>query len=463
MSLDQLISSESEPSPPAKRSYAWLLPLFLLLGFTVVILLLFGKRLLPATSVETTPVLTLRAAESDSNVIPSANSDTLLFQASGWIEPAPYTIYVPSLINGVVDTVHVLEGQSVKQGQLLATLIDDDARLNLRSAKTKIKSLKARINAHCQSIVISQREIDAAEQKVSAQKSLYQDASDEFNRLTGLARGVASERQIAQARLSQSRQLALLDQAKTEAPRLEAQIAQIHLERTTMEAELAELEVAREQAQLALDRTRIHSPSDGAVLHLHVAPGKKRMLDMDDPDSAVIVSLYSPQSLQARVDVPLAEAAKLKVGQRVSLTTDLLPERTFSGVVSRLSGEADIQRNSLQAKVAILDPDPRLRPEMLVRAKFFPAQQTNSTQQVSTSSSGRLALYVDSQSLIDDSSVWVVSPDMTAELRNIELSNEKRDGHRRVLSGLKSGERTILPPHQGLKSGSRLRVTENKH
>ncbi|NIP97960.1 MAG: HlyD family secretion protein, partial [Akkermansiaceae bacterium] len=86
---------------------------------------------------------------------------------------------------------------------------------------------------------------------------------------------------------------------------------------------------------------------DGIILHLHAAPGKKRMLTADDPTSALIVELYDPQKLQARIDVPLSEAAGLRVGQPVRLSTDLLPDARFNGEVTRIVGEADLQRNTL--------------------------------------------------------------------------------------------------------------------
>ena len=137
MSLDQLSKhSETHDAPPrSRRSFAWLLPACLLLGFLLIIVLLFGSRLIPAVKVSTAPVITLRQETADT---PSSATDkavtkgSMMFQASGWVEPDPYITNVPTLLNGVVNQVHVLEGQRVKKGDLLATLIDDDAKLNLQ-------------------------------------------------------------------------------------------------------------------------------------------------------------------------------------------------------------------------------------------------------------------------------------------------------------------------------------------
>jgi HlyD family secretion protein len=164
MSLDDLIKKSSDsssagtPYSKRKRSFAWLLPVGLLLGFLIILGLLFGGRLLPATSVKTAPVITIRAGESLSlrgggnslvNDTKPSGKGSLLFQASGWVEPDPYTVFVPTLINGVVDEVHALEGQSIKKGDLVATLVDDEARLDFQSAQQKYTRLEKKIVAHC--------------------------------------------------------------------------------------------------------------------------------------------------------------------------------------------------------------------------------------------------------------------------------------------------------------------------
>lgn len=67
MSLDDLTNqtSSDQPSsgtsPKRKRSLTWLLPAGLLLGFVLILTLLFGERLIPAAEVNTAPVITARA------------------------------------------------------------------------------------------------------------------------------------------------------------------------------------------------------------------------------------------------------------------------------------------------------------------------------------------------------------------------------------------------------------------
>ncbi len=362
--------------------------------------------------------------------------------------------------------MEVLEGEAVKEGDLLATLIDDDARLNLQEAKQKHLSMEKRIVAHCAGLEIVAAEIAAAQRKIEALASVLDEARDNYSRISQLSEGAVSKQQLVQARLATERELAMLAEARAEIPRLETQRVQIGAEKETMSSTLSELSTAQERAQLNLDRTQIKASMDGIVLRLHAAPGKKRMLDMDDPFSAVIVELYDPNQLQARIDVPLNEAAALSAGQSVELVSELLPDRTFEGTVTRISGQADLQRNTLQAKVAITSPDLRLRPEMLVRAKFFALNYKrngeNANGSAAQGSSARLSIYVPEKALVSDSKVWVVSPDNTAESRTVTLGTETRDGHRLVIEGLRSGESVILPPHADLEDGTRI-TRSNPH
>jgi RND family efflux transporter MFP subunit len=406
---------------------------------------------MPATQVQTAPVVTVRAAEGEQ--VTSGGGSQMLFQASGWVEPDPYTTYVPALINGIIDKLEVLEGQSVKKGQLLATLIDDEQKLMLQAAKQKYISMEKTIDAHCMGIPIVEAQITAAEKKIVAGRRLLDQERDNLKRLESIGKNAVSEQSIVQARFSVARHEALLAQVETEVPELTAKIEQITSQKESMLASLSELKVEESQAQLALDRTRITAPINGVVLHLHAAPGKKRMLQMDDPTSSIIVELYDPEQLQARIDVPLTEAAGLAVGQKVEMVSDLLSTKVLHGVVTRISGQADLQRNTLQAKVAIENPDSRLRPDMLVRAKFYSAPSGNNA---GVASAGSLSLYVPESAMVGDSQLWVVNSSNLAELRTIELSQDHRDDHIRVLSGVKSGERVILPPHTELADGKRI-------
>ncbi len=461
--LDSLSSPGGSPARVRGRAPWWLLPGGLLAGFLLIFGLLFGERLLPALPVRTAPVISVRTGDSiavqetpGSRV--EAGPGPLLFQASGWIEPDPYIIAVPTLTDGTVETVHVLAGENVTSGQLLATLIDEDARLDLAEAESRIETLRAEIAAQRSRIPAAEARRVGLEKRVASETALLDERVDQFERLASLRRGSVPARDIRAAELQVAQQRARVEEVRSGIPAIDAELETIRFQIEAMEKTLLEAEVARDRARLDLDRHTIHSPMDGVVLHLHAAPGQKRLLRMDDPKSAFIVEIFDPNNLQARIDVPLSEASAIQLGMPVEMTTDLLADVTLRGSVTRVTGEADLQRNTLQVKASIENPDPRLRPEMLVRGKFFAPPASSENPRTASSAPGRLAHFVPEEALADDGRLWVVSPEETAEVRSVEVGREKRDGHVLVRSGIRAGERVILPPHETLTPGARVRV-----
>jgi RND family efflux transporter MFP subunit len=224
-------------------------------------------------------------------------------------------------------------------------------------------------------------------------------------------------------------------------------------------ARVTELSAQVERAETDLARTQVYSPMDGVVMYRYATPGGKRMRGMDDPESATIVSLYNPEKLQVRVDVPLADAAGVVVGMPARIQLSAFPNQTFAGVVTRIVGEADIVRNTLQVKVAIEEPDPRMRPEMLCRVEFLSIPKLGNSEGTSFRASEKV--WIPQSAIQEDSKAWVVDPvTQRAESREIKLGSETREGYQVILEGLRPGERVVLNNPAGLKAG--VRVAERK-
>lgn len=475
-SLGSLTNSVSEPeikSDRRKRSIpTWILPVGLILGFLSVLGLLFGTRLIPAIPVSVAPVITIRTdspaeATTPQSLVapPNSGPGPLLFQASGWVEPDPYPISVPTLVGGIIDEVFVLEGESVKKGQILATLIDEDAVLELRQKQARVQTLKSEIESNRSRVPVVESRRSGSENNIESKRQRLAEMEDRLNRLRSLPRGSIAAIELTSARLQMEQQKSIVAEAESSISGIDSEIEMVKREIEAKQSALAESEVAVARAQLALDRHTIRSPMDGTVLLLHAAPGNKRMIHMDNPKSAYIVELFDPEKLQARIDVPLSEARSLSVGQPVEMSCDLLPNLTLKGEVTRITGEADLQRNTLQVKVAIRNPDSRLRPEMLVRAKFYsipkPVDKSKpGTTQNRNLAGARLSIFVPRKAVFNNNQLWVVGVQDTAELRTLTLGKEIRDEHQIAIDGVYSGEMVILPPHTNLKEGARVKITK---
>lgn len=447
------------PQPPLTRSAkrrlgVWLLPIAILFGFALLFALLFRDRLLPAEVVDVVPAVgieeTLAVAE---NV---ASTGKVLFQASGWVEPDPLPIKATALTDGIVDKVHVLEGALVKRGDLLVSLIDIDTRIERDAMAAKLADMKASFDAHCVGTQVALRRMEAEQAMLEVAEANAEEAADKLRRYDQITEGAITGDERLAVRLDHRRRIAEVDLVKARIGEIAEELTRIAYEILAIQARIKGAELALEKAELAYNRTRIHAPADGRILSLKAAPGAKKMVGMDEEDSSTVAILYDPAHLQVRVDVPLADAAGLSVGQAAKIRCNLLPDEVFEGIVTRIEGAADLQRNTLQAKVRIADPSEKLRPEMLSRVEFLEVPRSASGV---TSSMG-VAVYVP-ETTLREGMVWVCDADsLRAERRGV-VSSDVTEGLIRVDSGLRPGEWVIADP-SGLREGQRLkpRVTE---
>ena len=330
-----------------------------------------------------------RASFPSAEQAPAVTS-TVSVQAPGWVEPDPYPTFVTALTNGVIDKLLVLEGESVEAGQVVAEMVDDDARLAVARAEAEL----ARRTAHLEAARTDWDNPVALERAVAVNKALLAEAQAEleqldatitqqharqmelqaaYDRVSKLKPNAVAQLEVDQARYQLDAQRALVEATKKQRHLLEAKQDRYEAEVKAAEADLRlrvdqrkavdeaeaavnDAKAALDEAKLRLERMKVVSPVFGVVIDRMVAPGSKVMFDMDSPHSAHVVHLYDPNRLQVRVDVPLADAAHVGVGQPARVIVDVLPEKEFNGRVTRFVHEADIGKNTVEVKVAIEDP-----------------------------------------------------------------------------------------------------------
>jgi HlyD family secretion protein len=452
--LGKRLFNSQNISPSARRRMAvWILPLGLLLGFLLIFALLFRDRLIPAKKVE---VYSAVGIEDKIQVSVSGKSPNLagklMFQASGWIEPDPLPIRATALTDGIVDSVHVLEGELVKKGDLLATLVRIDSQLERDTMVAKLAETKAMFDAHCVKTQLALQRMEEEKAALTIAEANAEQAVDKLRRYQGLTKGAINEDEMVATRLEEKRQLAEVDAAKARIAGIAEELNQIAFEILAIQSKIKEVEIELQKAELAHARTEIKAPVDGRVLALKAAPGQKKMLGMDDMDSSTIAILYDPAHLQVRVDVPLADAAGLSVGQRAKIRSNLLPDQVFEGEVTRIEGAADLQRNTLQAKVRIEKPNDKLRPEMLSRVEFF---ETTLSTKDTVAESTDIAVYIP-QEAIQDNQVWICDPDTRLAERRAVNPGVTKDGMVLVSPEIRPGEWVVTKPLD-LKTGQRLK------
>jgi RND family efflux transporter MFP subunit len=199
--------------------------------------------------------------------------------------------------------------------------------------------------------------------------------------------------------------------------------------RKTAEAEVTRAEELVNEAQTVLGYATIGAPMDGVVVDKKVDVG-----DTVTPGQ-VLVSLYDPSRMQLVASVRESLAHRLQVGQPIGVHVDVL-DKTCGGRVSEVVPEAQSASRTFQVKVT--GPCP---------------------PGIYTGMFGRLLIPLDEESVV------VIPRAAIRKVGQLELVDVVEDGgqvrrrairtgravgdDREVLSGLRAGERVVVPGAAG--------------
>ncbi|HRF84507.1 MAG TPA: efflux RND transporter periplasmic adaptor subunit, partial [Pseudoxanthomonas sp.] len=124
-----------------------------------------------------------------------------------------------------------------------------------------------------------------------------------------------------------------------------------------------DLENARAQHQMAkleLSYTTVVAPISGVVASRDIKPGN--FVQINSP----IFRIVDSERLEATLNVPEREIAKLRAGQQVKLVADALPGREFAGTVDRVAPVVDTGTGTFRV-VAAFSGEGELQPGMFTR------------------------------------------------------------------------------------------------
>ncbi|MBI2512675.1 MAG: efflux RND transporter periplasmic adaptor subunit [Opitutae bacterium] len=242
-------------------------------------------------------------------------------KATGIVKPrVGAEVRVGSRVSGVVKRLHVMVGDSVVAGQLLAELDDRD--------------LAARRDQAAADVRRSEAELRYAEADRHRQRELATAAVTTANDLELAERGAAvAEQQLAVAR--------------------------------------ANLVFAETQ----LDYSRITAPIDGVVASVATQEGETVAASFAAPTFVTLVDL---SRLEVWAYVDETDIGRLQVGQNARFTVDTYTDREFEGRVTAIYPKAEIRDNVVNYITVVrfeLPRDRTLRPDMTTTVRIAIAQR----------------------------------------------------------------------------------------
>lgn len=399
--LSKLQIEKKEPSKYIRRRKKYFYLIFAL-TFIIVIGFLYGTGILsPAVQVEVTNV---------AQIYPS-QTFTLL-NASGYVV-AQRKAAVASKITGRLVSLSVEEGSSVKAGQVIAKLESEDVEASKDQAEANLKAIRYNLEQA---------------------KAELQDATLSYNRKKDLlSQGFVSHTEYDSSEARYKKAIAAVEAAEA-----------------TVKAGTAALQGAK----VALEYTLIRAPFDAVVLTKNADIGDiVTPLGAAANAKAAVVTIADMESLLVEVDVSESNIHQVKVGQPCEIQLDALPESRFQGAVHMIVPTADRTKATVLVKIAFIDKDRRILPEMSAKVAFLSRKVSQGEQ--------RPLKAVPFSSVItrnDKIFVYLVKGDRAAET---SIATGKNFGDMmEVLKGVEVGDRVVVKPLNKVKDGTKIKLSE---
>jgi RND family efflux transporter MFP subunit len=353
---------------------------------------------------------TLEVVVATARAMPAVGAGASVLDATGYVT-ARRQATVSAKITGKVRTLLIEEGQSVAEGEILATLDDAEARaeVDLRRAQ-----------------------VEAARAGLAEIQSALANAEREFER----QRELEAQKLISASQLDATR-----TQAEALRARLASQQSQVHVTDEALRA-----------ARVQLDNTIVRAPFAGVVTVKAAQPG-----EMISPISAGggsirtgIGTIVDMDSLEIQVDVSEAYINRVQPGQPVEAVLNAYPDWRIPAKVIAIVPTADRSKATVKVRIALSAKDPRIVPEMGVRVAFL----EENAAAVSGAPAPARGVLVPPAAIRQDAGMDViyVMHDGRAERRAVTLGGALGDA-RQVQAGVAAGDSVIVDAPATLKDG----------
>ena len=338
--------------------------------------------------------------ETTTAVMTSPSQGSVVLTASGYVV-AQQQAAVASKGTGRLVFLGVEEGDKVKKGQILAQIEDADIEAGLDRARANLE--------------VAQAEYDDAERTFRRMQSLFD-------------QGLASQAEI--------------DAANSRFTRVRAAIRAARASVT--------------EAEVALENTRIRAPFDGTVLTKDADVGEVVAPFAASASSrGAVVTMADMKSLQVEADVSESNIMRVVVGQPCEIVLDSYPEKRYRGTVYKIVPTADRAKATVLTKVAFLDRDERVLPEMSAKVTFLAKGSDTANVGVPP----RLTVAASAIAARNDRSVVFVIRD--GQVTETPVTTGAAIGNRvEITGGLAQGARLVDRPDASLSTGSKVRVKE---
>ena len=351
--------------------------------------------------------------------------------ASGQVE-TPFRVNIASQIIGEVESVPVNEGQTVKAEDLLIALGDVELTANVRLAEAALAEANAKMKQ------LQEVTLPAAQQSLKQAQATALDAQQSYDRADKLlATGAATKATADSARAALDIALSQVRNAELQARSNEPAGISSVLAQTQANQARASLETAKAR----LDYAQIRAPVAGTLIARAVERGY-----IVSPGATLMV-LSPIGATQIVVQIDEKNLGLIAVGQPAKVSADAYPDASFPATVVYINPSIDLQRGSVEVKLAVREPPAALRQDMTVSVDIEVARRKD-------------ALAVKADSVHDGltRSPWLlIAKDGHAVRQNVVIG-ARGTADLEIAGGAAAGD-LVVPASAAIAPGDKVRAT----
>jgi HlyD family secretion protein len=246
--------------------------------------------------------------------------------------------------------------------------------------------------------------------------------------------------------------------AKAELARQQSLYQQGLSPKSVLDAAVASERATRARADYVralIDYTVIRAPFAGVITAKRAFVGEAVSPYGSSPSGGgsggAIVTLVEFSSLYVGADVNEANLAKVGPKQPAEITLDAVPDKTYHGFLRQVVPAADRQKATVRVKVAFLDADDKILPDLSARVSF------TSEPTKGTANRSRVLVPKTAVATRDGATGVYRVVEGRARFSGVETAGDVQ-GQVEVSRGLQGGERLIVvPPGATIRDGERVR------
>lgn len=266
----------------------------------------------------------------------------------GTLEPWDEIELTPET-GGEVAQVLVEVGQRVKKGEPLLVFDTSDLEISLKKARAQYKAAQAEL----EKALKKPEKVELKQKEVAYQQALvaYEKARDAYEKNQKLFTAGAisletlkeSERDLRLAEANLEMAEAELEETKQGTSSEDIAILRSQLEQIQTDIEVIEKDIQ--------DATVV-APIESTVLSIEIEEGERAT------EETVLMVLGNISLMRAVTYINEVDIPKVRIGQKVRISVDAFPDRTFWGEVTEIGLDGIIQENVVTYPVKIKIPNP---------------------------------------------------------------------------------------------------------